>query len=410
MNDFDPTVTPFVDADRKAHPDKDQSCNLDAKSANNGDFIISESRKVNPQETRRIPLIWQSFEPFTVMSSIPLEFCISGPALDVFVNQIAVELACVHSQNNHFQDDIPRMALYPPCRPLLEAISAVGSTRLNTYDSNAPRYFASAAITSLRTALQEGSSDYDDTHLATALVLKLFVANSGLKFETLIATVFDTIIRRYRQKEKVTALTDFLFRWYLRYEVIAARSPPCYTGATRTVERILTESPSISKADHVLPVRPDILCIICRLGTILKKSIDTKTGPQRDRLIADLRRARTIQQDLLPHLPTPSALIACNLAFVYAARFLYQPPCFDSADQSDSEVDRVLYRILDIVSKVPVGHTALHTILLWPVFQVGLSAKVRATQDTILGHFSNVKGNGRAALKLKLREVWGRKD
>ena len=54
------------------------------------------------------------------------------------------------------------------------------------------------------------------------------------------------------------------------------------------VESILTKFPSISEADHVLPVRPDVLFIICRLGTILKNSLDTKTGPQRDRLIADL--------------------------------------------------------------------------------------------------------------------------
>ena len=314
------------------------------------------------------------------MSSIPLEFCISGPALDVFVNQIAFELACVHGEINHFQDEVPRMALYPPCRPLLEAISAVGSTRLNTYDSKPPSYFARAAITSLLTALQKGSSDYDDTHLATALVLKMFVANSGLNFETVAATTFNTIIGRYRQEGKVTPRTKLLLRWYLRYELITARSPPCYTGATKTVECILTKSPSISEADHVLPVRPDILFIICRLGTILKTPLNTKTGPQRDRLITDLRLARTIQGELLPHLPTASALIACNLAFAYTARFLHQRADFDSADQSDSVVDRVLNPILDIVYKVPVGNTALHTILLWPVFQVGLSAKVRSTR------------------------------
>ena len=143
---------------------------------------------------------------------------------------------------------------------------------------------------------------------------------------------------------------------------------------------------------------------------LLKTPLNTKTGPQHDRLITDLRLARTIQGELLPHLPTASALIACNLAFAYTARFLHQRADFDSADQSDSVVDRVLNPILDIVYKVPVGNTALHTILLWPVFQVGLSAKVRATQDAILAHFSNIKGNGGAALKLKLREVWGRKD
>src|SRR5277367_1496577 len=156
-----------------------------------------------------IILTSQSLAPRSWVRNLSLE------DLEFYVNRTAFELACAHDGPNHFRDTLVNIAILPPCSHLLMALSAFGRHhRLPRQIPMSGRSSAFEAMTDLQNQLQNG--ECNDTHLATALVLKMFAENSGeVGLTTELESAVNTIICRIRQRA-LTASTPFLLRLLLR--------------------------------------------------------------------------------------------------------------------------------------------------------------------------------------------------
>lgn len=338
---------------------------------------------------------------------------------DHFLNHTSCIFVCYDDDDNPFRVHLVPMALQPGATQLLAAVLALSAFHYATTRDRRclplAYYLMNTAISGFRKVL-ESPARSEDTTLATALTLCTFECISGndSHWRTHLDGAKYIIIHGAQHDcWRKSRNRSFLLKWYVQFEVMVAfrTSMPGYNTAI-TIAELDVMSSKTFEIDKTIGFRLDLLFLIVRIGTIANElasqqqpsSLETYTVWMRSVAEVELNLDRMLRATGpacdLNHKNT--ALLACNLAFLFTARLLIQRKCL--CLRLD-EVQDTVGKILGAIKDVPVNIQS-ETAVVYPLFHAGVVAQGPVLRGFVLDRLSRMqRENAKKALEL-LRRLW----